>query len=119
LEAAGNRFGFLTAEVEDVYHMLAADLSQWLHRSSNTSALRQLLLRWNRPLISLRSVAYDTQHSLKEAFGLPKRAACPDHTPPRFPWLRGTPCQCARLTNVQDDASQSVETIRGDSITSR
>jgi hypothetical protein len=40
-----------------------------------SAAIRQLLIRWNRPLVSLRSVVYDTQYSLKEAFGIPRKAA--------------------------------------------
>jgi hypothetical protein len=66
---------FFRIHLKAVWPVLAADLSQRLHRSSNTSALRELLLRWNRPLISLRSVVYDTQHSLKIAFGISKKAA--------------------------------------------
>jgi hypothetical protein len=53
LEAAGWRFGFLTAEVDGVVYMLAADLAQRLYRTSNTSALWELLRRQNQRLTSL------------------------------------------------------------------
>jgi hypothetical protein len=55
--------------------MLAADLAQRLHRHSDTAAIRQLLLGWNRPLVSLRSVGHDVQLLFKAAFKLPPKAA--------------------------------------------
>jgi hypothetical protein len=73
--AAREQFGFKTEEVEAVRYMLAADLAQRLHRHSDTSAIGHLLLRWNWPLVSLRSVGCDTQQTFKQMFGLPKKAA--------------------------------------------
>jgi hypothetical protein len=73
--AAGNKFGFKTEEVEAVRYMLAADLAQRLHCHSDTSPIRQILLRWNRPLVSLRSVQHNVQLLFKAAFKLPSKAA--------------------------------------------
>jgi hypothetical protein len=42
--------------------------------TTNTSALRELCQRWDRPLLSLLSVAYDTQHTFKRLFKLASRA---------------------------------------------
>lgn len=75
LRVAGEKFGFITAEVEGVRYMLAADLAQRLYRHSDTSALLKLLGRYNKPLMSLRSVGHHVQHLFKQAFGLPKKAA--------------------------------------------
>jgi hypothetical protein len=58
-----------------VRYMLAADLAQRLHRHSDTSPIRHLLLRWNRPLVSLRRVGHDVQLFFKAAFKLPSKAA--------------------------------------------
>jgi hypothetical protein len=58
-----------------VRYMLAADLAQRLHRHSDTSPIRHLLLRWNRPLVSLRRVGHDVQLLFKAAFKLPSKAA--------------------------------------------
>jgi hypothetical protein len=58
-----------------VCYMLAADLAQRLHRHSDTSPIRQVLLRWNRPLVSLRSVERNVQLLFKSAFQLPPKAA--------------------------------------------
>jgi hypothetical protein len=74
-KAAGEKFGFITAEGDGVRYTLAADLAQRLHRHSDTSPIRHLLLRWNRRLVSLRSVGHDVQLLFKAAFKLPSKAA--------------------------------------------
>jgi hypothetical protein len=40
-----------------------------------SAAIRHLLLRWNRPLVSLRRVGHDVQLLFKSAFELPSKAA--------------------------------------------
>jgi hypothetical protein len=67
-KAAGEKFGFKTEEVEAVGYMLAADLAQRLHRYSDTSPIRQLLQRWNWPLVWLRRVEHYAQLLFKGAF---------------------------------------------------
>lgn len=74
-KAAGEKFGFQTHEVDAIRYMLAADLAERLHHHSNTAAIRQLLIRWNQPLVSPRSVEHDVQLLFKAAFKLPSKAA--------------------------------------------
>jgi hypothetical protein len=40
-------------------------LAHRLSRHPNTAAIWQLLMRWNRLLVSLRSIVYDPQYFLK------------------------------------------------------
>jgi hypothetical protein len=74
LRLAGEEFGFETYEVEGVRYMLARELSYRLYRTTNISALRKLLLRWRRPLMSIRCVGLDGQHTFKRLFKLANRA---------------------------------------------
>jgi hypothetical protein len=55
--------------------VVAANLAHRMHRHSNTAALRQLLLRWNRPLAPLRRIEHHVQLLCKSAFQLPAKAA--------------------------------------------
>jgi hypothetical protein len=85
-----------------VRSMLAVDLAQRWYRTSDTAGLRQLLLRYGKPLVSLRSVDHDGQQTLKQVFDLPPKAswtvfatyrhvliACLKSQPPR---PKGSPC---------------------------
>ena len=74
LRLAGERYGFITYEVEGIRYMLAVDLAQRLHRHSDTSGLAKLLLRYGEPLVSLRSDGHDVRHTLLQAFDLPPKS---------------------------------------------
>ena len=39
-----------------------------LYQTTKTSALRELLMRWDRPLVSIRCVTHDTQHTFTQLF---------------------------------------------------